>query len=95
MLVKVIYKNDMVGGFTGRAYTYRTTLPLNDGDIVLAPVSGEKEPKRAMVVEINVPESEIDPSWADAVKTITKYDTPLPESDSNMKKLRQNIIRER
>ena len=86
MLVKVIYKNDLVGGFTGRAYTYKTELPLNEGDIVLAPVANEDELKRALVVETDVPETEIDPSWADRVKSITQYDAP---------QLRQNVVNER
>ena len=43
--------------FSGRAYSYITTIPLEVGDLVVAPTSyGEKI---ARVSEINVPESKV------------------------------------
>ncbi len=74
MNIKVIYYNEKIRGYSGRGYTYRTELPLMEGDKVLVPVGNEQEGKRAMVIETNVPESEIDPAWADKVKSVTQYD---------------------
>ena len=74
MYVSVIYHNDVLHGYVGRSYTYRTELDLKPGDKVLCPVSGEREQKRAMVVGINLDPSEISPVWANKLKTITQWD---------------------
>lgn len=73
MYVKVTYYNKAANGFAGAAYTYRTMLPLQVGDEVLCPVSNDREPKRAMVVMTDVPESKISPEWAYKLKDITEY----------------------
>ncbi len=77
MICKVKYYKPQSNGYAGAAYTFRTNLPfLKVGDKVLAP-AGSEEPKRAIVVEVDLPESAIDPAWADRVKHITKYDTEV------------------
>jgi len=53
--------------FEGRAYTYFAAEPLDVGDIVEVPVQNHN--MKAQVVEINVPESEIE-AFRDKVKTI-------------------------
>ena len=82
MYVKVIYFKEWTGGYTGREYTYKAPeeLGLQMGDDVLVPVATDKELKRAMVTEINVPESEISPEWVDKIKTITRRYIPEPEA---------------
>lgn len=74
MYVKIIYYNERSHGYGGRGYTYRTELPLKIGDKVLVPVGREQEGKRALVIDIDLPDSEIDPAWADKVKEIAQYD---------------------
>lgn len=73
-IVKVQYYKGEINGYMGREYTYRTDLPLKEGDRVIAPTA--KDPvQRAIVTQVNLPESTIDPSWAERVRTITRYDT--------------------
>ena len=72
MYVSVVYYNDRIGGYSGRNYTYRTNMNLKSGDKVMASVGSEN--KRAMVIAVDIPESEIDPAWADKIKEITSYD---------------------
>ena len=74
MYCKVIYYNDSAKGYTGRSYTYSSGLDLKVGDKVLCPVGASQEMKRAMIVETDVPDSEIDPVWADRIKEIMDYD---------------------
>lgn len=75
-IVKVCYLKTEANAYAGRAYTYRTTLPLKAGDKVLAPT--DKDPaQKALVIQVGLPESVIDPAWADRVKTITQYDTEV------------------
>ena len=54
------YKDPPIDGYAGNTYTYRTALPLTGGEIVCAPVKNRKtgavEDKRAMVMEIDLPE---------------------------------------
>lgn len=76
MIVKAMYYKPGQKGYSGRAYTFRTNLPLQPGDRVLVPGS-EADEKPAMITEINLPESVIDPSWADRVKSITRMDTEV------------------
>lgn len=73
MYVKCIYfKNDM-NAYAGREYTFSTKLPLIPCMKVLVP-SNDGELKKALVTEINVPESEIDKAWADRIKEIKELD---------------------
>lgn len=76
MIVKAMYYKPLQKGYSGRAYTFRTNLPLQTGDHVLVPGS-EADEKPAMITEVNLPESVIDPAWADRVKWITQMDTEV------------------
>lgn len=73
MLVNIRYYKPLHKAYAGNAFTYRTALPLNVGDKVMAPTKGGD--KRAMVVEINVPESRVDERIMPLLKEITAYDT--------------------
>lgn len=74
MIVKVLYHKAELSGYGGRAYTFKTNLPLKPMQKVLVPsMDGEK--KKALVVEIDVPETEIDPEWAYRLKEIKEMDT--------------------
>lgn len=55
MFVNCLFYKDEAQGYSGRAYTYRTELPLKVGDKVLLPVRGD-EPKRGMVVMVHLNE---------------------------------------
>lgn len=67
--VKFEDKYHAEGGFSGRQYSYFAGIPLTVGDIVIAPTRyGES---KAMVTEVNLPESTIE-KFRDAVKTIEK-----------------------
>ena len=76
MIVKAMYYKPGQKGYSGRAYTFRTNLLLHPGDHVLVPGS-EADEKAAMITEVNLPESVIDPAWADRVKWITQMDTEV------------------
>ena len=78
-IVTVQYWKEWLHGYSGRNYTYRTTLRLKVGDRVMAPTAkGEKQ--KAIVTQVGLPESVIDPSWADRVLTITEMDNEeVPE----------------
>lgn len=78
MYVKVKYRKDDLNGYGGREYTFSTKLPLQPYQKVLVP-SNDGEPKKALVTEINMPESEIDKAWADRIKEITQLDTEQRE----------------
>ena len=73
MLVNIRYYKPLHRAYAGNTFTYRTNLPLNVGDKVMAPTKGGD--KRAMVVEINVPESRVDERIMPLLKEITAYDT--------------------
>lgn len=73
MLVNIRYYKPLHKAYAGNAFTYRTSLPLNVGDKVMAPTKGGD--KRAMVVEVNVPESRVDEHILPLLKEITAYDT--------------------
>lgn len=73
MLVNIRYYKPLHKAYAGNTFTYRTDLPLNVGDKVMAPTKGGD--KRAMVVEINVPESRVDERIMPLLKEITAYDT--------------------
>lgn len=73
-IVRVRFYRPAANAYGGREYTYRTTLPLRVNDAVLVPT--DKDPRqKAIVTGTGLPESVIDPAWADRVKTITEYDT--------------------
>lgn len=73
MLVKVKYFKEDLSLYGGYEYTFRTDLPLKMYQKVLVP-SMDGENKKALVVAVNVPETELDPSWAWKLKDITKLD---------------------
>lgn len=73
MLVNIRYFKPANNAYAGNAFSYRTSLPLQVGDKVMAPTKGGD--KRAMVVEINVPESRVDERIMPLLKEITEYDT--------------------
>lgn len=76
MIVKAMYHKPKLNGYGGQAYTFLTDLPLRPGDKVLAP-GGEGDPKKAIITEVDLPESIIDVRWADRVKYITQYDAEV------------------
>lgn len=76
MIVKAIYYKPWKKAYGGQAYTFRTNLPLHPGDHVLVPGS-EADEKPAMITDVDLPESVIDPAWADRVKWITRMDTEV------------------
>lgn len=72
MIVKAAYYKPEFKSYGSRGYTYRTELDLRAGDKVIAPTAyGEQ---KAIITETNLPESVIDPKWADSVKSITQMD---------------------
>ena len=73
MLVNIRYFKTASNGYAGNAFTYRTSIDLQVGDKVMAPTKGGD--KRAMVVEVNVPESRVDERIMPLLKEITEYDT--------------------
>ena len=66
MIVKVKYFNEEVGGYGGQEYTYKTKLPLVPYTKVIAPTY--KGDNKALVTQVDLPESTIDPAWADRVQ---------------------------
>ena len=71
MYVSVVYKRPGSDEYGGRAYTYKTALPLIMGDRVICPTARGDSP--AQVVEVNLPDGRIDERWASAIKEITQY----------------------
>lgn len=69
MIVSVKFRKN--GEFTGREYSYQTNLPLNPGDIVMAPVSGDM--KTVRVERVNVSPDEIPPAWRGSLREILEY----------------------
>ena len=72
MICKVKYYNEEVGGYGGQEYTYKTNLPLVPYTKVIAPTY--KGDNKALVTQVDLPESTIQSEWADRVKEITLYD---------------------
>jgi hypothetical protein len=79
------------GNYGGKRYNYYTEIALNPGDIVLVPFGnktisplGSNESK-ALVVEIDVPESRVDERVMPLLKTISKLYVPPQESADNPK----------
>ena len=74
MYVSVGFHDSATNAFKTTGYTYFTTLPLNVGDIVTAPVknrkTGEVDGKKAMVLAVGLDEpkfpcSEITTMWTE------------------------------
>lgn len=72
MIVKVKYFNEEVNGYGGQEYTYRTNLAVQPYTKVIAPTY--KGDNKALVTKVDLPESTIDPAWADRVQWIKEYD---------------------
>ena len=72
MIVTVLYYDEVAKGYGGSEYTYRTNLPLIPYQKVICPTY--KGNKKAIVKQINLPESVIDSAWADRVKEIKELD---------------------
>ena len=72
MIVTVLYYDEVAKGYGGMEYTYRTELPLIPYQKVLAPTP--KGNKKAIVRQVNLPETAIHPDWADRVKEIKELD---------------------
>ena len=72
MIVTVLYYDEVAKGYGGMEYTYRTKLPLIPYQKVLAPTP--KGDKKAIVRQINLPETAIKKEWADRVKEIKELD---------------------
>ena len=72
MLVSVLYYNTKISGYAGREYIYKTELPIKLFQKVIAPVPDGK--KKALVVDINLPESSVDSTWANKIQEITEID---------------------
>lgn len=71
MICKVQYFKPEMMAYGGQSYTYRSSLDLKVGDIVNAPTY--KGDQKAIVTEIFVPESEINPAWADRIRTVERF----------------------
>ena len=80
MYVKVKFFRKSANGYVGNAYTYETDLPLREMDRVTVPAGTGKN--RAIVTEVNVPQSEIDPAYF-PLKRITEYDKEAAEDGNN------------
>jgi hypothetical protein len=77
MYVNVKFFKHDINAYGGRDYLYSTRLAVNVGDKVYVPtVDGYK---RAIVVAVNVPKTEINPAWADRIKEITRFDDGMEE----------------
>lgn len=77
MIVNIKYCREDGNPF-GRAYSYRTKLPLGTGARVLCPTSSGM--RTGVVVEYNVPESAVDPDVLPLLREITQMaPAPRPE----------------
>lgn len=72
MVCRVKYFNEKMNAYMGGSYTYITELPLAVYDKVNAPTADGV--KKAIVVDVDLPDTAISPMWADRVQTISKYD---------------------
>lgn len=72
MLVSVIYYDEQAQAYCGRDYTYRTGLPLKVFDKVICPTY--KGDKKALVTDVDLPETTVKAEWADKLKEIKEYD---------------------
>ena len=74
MYIKVAYWKPSINAYASWEYTYSTELPVKVGSKVIADTATSGKQK-AIVTEINVPESEISDHWRNRIKAITEYDT--------------------
>ena len=70
--MSVIYYDELINAYAGREYTYLSDLPLQPFQKVFAPTKDGR--KKALVVDIDLPESAIDPAWATRLKEISLID---------------------
>lgn len=75
MLVKVKFYKSKANAYGGREYIYIAGMPVRCGDVVMAPTNDGEQ--KAIITDINVPHSEVNPAWADNIKTITRFDDSL------------------
>ena len=73
MYVRVKYRKDELNGYGGREYTFLCDIPVQPYQKVLVD-STSGEWKQAIITEINVPESELDPAWINRIKKVKGYD---------------------
>ena len=74
MIVNINYRKN-AGEYSRGQYSYRCAIPnIKVGDIVIAPTRNGEQPAR--IVEINVPESEVDKTILPHLKTITRREEP-------------------
>ena len=70
--MSVIYYDELINAYAGREYTYLSDLPLQPFQKVFAPTKDGR--KKALVTQIDLPESAIDPAWSHRVKWIRELD---------------------
>lgn len=74
MYCGVMYLNEETQTYSGRHYTYKTDLDVKPFDRVIAPVGAKAEPKRAVVVEVDIAEDEIPEHIIPIIKEIKERD---------------------
>lgn len=78
-IVTVQYESKMMPGeFSGKAYSYYTTVPLKVGDIVKAPTKSGTS--LARVAQIGIEEHRVAPELRKILRTITKPPVETPKS---------------
>lgn len=73
MIVSVLFYDPLTNSYSGNRYTYYCKIPVVKYQRVLAPTP--KGLKKALIREINLPESVIEDSWRANMKTITQLDS--------------------
>ena len=85
MYVQVQLRKSGESEYGGRPYTYKTELPLEPGDVVIAPtVSGLNYGK---VLAVNMPYDSLDPAWRDRLKEIVDFATQPTETPAEISAL--------
>lgn len=74
MLCSVMYYDPLAKAFCGKAYTYYTKLPLKVFDAVLAPVGYKGEKKKAVVIDIDIPQESVPNDILKILKEIKETD---------------------
>ena len=72
MYVSVQYFDEQANAYGGKSYTYKTDLPLVPYQKVIVPTY--KGDKKAIIKEINLPDSCVEEAWKDKLKTISEVD---------------------
>ena len=77
MIVEVLFYDPIINAYAGQRYTYYCSIPVVEGQNVLAPVQKGNTTvlKKAKIMSTNLPESVIRDSWKMKVKTITQFDS--------------------